>query len=601
MEPILCDGVDVFDPLKDKLDILIEYFVKFYGEEDREFITKTLKEDTTYFFLPKSGDETYGTLTNMYSYYEKKVDEVFCELDDFFGVNLARGLTPRTRPNKIQSIKKKIIDGQELELYEAIFINNFAKEFGIPLKQKLFRANVYTDKTVLRLVKKIDEYCSVYADKFGAKVAQIRAEEQKVAHALKSNMVDVSLLEETIELNIQEKAKNCFINLLKSKNIVYNEDTCKCHLQTYIDIVKLGKLLPFVTDKQEKEIISLFKFLGIDYGENYNDYYLNFGSERNKIIDKNLTAFILKQYKDLHDKKHKQNIFLKNAEERVKMLDAKYPCDIQDATNLFFDYVYNNPTMGAYIYGYLDGNNQLKHICVFSDYFSLTNCCIIHELNHVLEDMLIGEDEGFYYTKTGFDITPHAKHENANLDLSSFIRDEHRSYESLSEIVNEFITSKINKNMVKDGVKIGGNTEKAAYYRLGFCPFYKFLEENLQVLIKSRRSPDQYALVNYIGVEEYEELANIAEEILHADFFDIKEATTEILEKCQRTDFSVVARMIREKKVLNRHKWSDDAKLLFSYIKKIDQISDKLKQNSNQTLLNASAKIKKVADVGMEK
>ena len=48
------DGVEVFNPLKGKLNSLIEYFVKFYGEEYRERITNRLT-NTAYIFTGEVG------------------------------------------------------------------------------------------------------------------------------------------------------------------------------------------------------------------------------------------------------------------------------------------------------------------------------------------------------------------------------------------------------------------------------------------------------------------------------------------------------------------------------------------------------------------
>ena len=68
----IVDGVDVFNPIEGKLDRLIEYFVDFYGEENREKITSRLK-NTTYFFTGEIGANVeHTTLNDLEEYFNKK-------------------------------------------------------------------------------------------------------------------------------------------------------------------------------------------------------------------------------------------------------------------------------------------------------------------------------------------------------------------------------------------------------------------------------------------------------------------------------------------------------------------------------------------------
>lgn len=68
----IVDGVDVFNPIEGKLDRLIEYFVDFYGEENREKITSRLK-NTTYFFTGEIGATVeHTTLNDLEEYFNKK-------------------------------------------------------------------------------------------------------------------------------------------------------------------------------------------------------------------------------------------------------------------------------------------------------------------------------------------------------------------------------------------------------------------------------------------------------------------------------------------------------------------------------------------------
>ena len=78
------DGVEVFNPLKGKLNALIEYFVKFYGEEYRERITNRLT-NTAYIFTGEVGAiNSHSTCDDLEEYYDKKIErltkEEYCDL-----------------------------------------------------------------------------------------------------------------------------------------------------------------------------------------------------------------------------------------------------------------------------------------------------------------------------------------------------------------------------------------------------------------------------------------------------------------------------------------------------------------------------------------
>ena len=67
------DGVDIFNPIKDKMPEVIEYLVKFYGEKYREQITSKLN-NAHFLFLPK--ENIYSTRSIMTSYYEERFREI---------------------------------------------------------------------------------------------------------------------------------------------------------------------------------------------------------------------------------------------------------------------------------------------------------------------------------------------------------------------------------------------------------------------------------------------------------------------------------------------------------------------------------------------
>ena len=82
----IVDGVDVFNPIEGKLDRLIEYFVDFYGEENREKIASRLK-NTTYFFIGEIGAKVeHTTINDLEAYFDRKKSKVAESLFKELGV-----------------------------------------------------------------------------------------------------------------------------------------------------------------------------------------------------------------------------------------------------------------------------------------------------------------------------------------------------------------------------------------------------------------------------------------------------------------------------------------------------------------------------------
>ena len=55
------EGVNIFNPIEGKLDKIIDYFVKFYGEKYRERITQRLTHSTFLFLGSVSKYGNYST------------------------------------------------------------------------------------------------------------------------------------------------------------------------------------------------------------------------------------------------------------------------------------------------------------------------------------------------------------------------------------------------------------------------------------------------------------------------------------------------------------------------------------------------------------
>ena len=85
------EGVDLYNPIKDKLPQIIEYFVKFYGEEYRKEITEKLSN--TIFVFTDRVYENQFTPIEEYFYLNKRklIDDFQKALKNKFGMDMVFG------------------------------------------------------------------------------------------------------------------------------------------------------------------------------------------------------------------------------------------------------------------------------------------------------------------------------------------------------------------------------------------------------------------------------------------------------------------------------------------------------------------------------
>ena len=70
------NGLNIFDPIDGKLDQIIEYLVKFYGEEYRQRITDRIN-NTTFLFVGEIDEQTkLSTFTDLKKYYYKQLNNI---------------------------------------------------------------------------------------------------------------------------------------------------------------------------------------------------------------------------------------------------------------------------------------------------------------------------------------------------------------------------------------------------------------------------------------------------------------------------------------------------------------------------------------------
>ena len=154
------------------------------------------------------------------------------------------------------------------------------------------------------------------------------------------------------------------------------------------------------------------------------------------------------------------------------------------------DFIINNFGVSGYVFP-MNINNNLHCVCLLNEYFDLDTSSLVHEFNHIVEsDRLVDSTGKFKGFKTGF----------SGGALPS------DSEKLLDEIVNDYISLKVNKLMERDGFNVGGAGYMPSAYSKVFPLLEGFIEENLNDIIACRMSSDSKAFARKIGEENFNKI-----------------------------------------------------------------------------------------------
>lgn len=266
-----------------------------------------------------------------------------------------------------------------------------------------------------------------------------------------------------------------------------------------------------------KDRINYFKNIGINLGDDYQTYVNNLEIQKLWPKLKELADKIIRMRNEFYNKmmneyyqtidEYKQNMariqnaglinenFSYNA--RTYELNQTYVSDNIRKTT----YGYENVPILCFSMGGI--KEYLDHV-------------LIHELNHVYELSLQRVDEEYYYSLCGWDkLRSERKQQTEEVRIDEV--DEKRDYELFSEIINEMIAQEITEMLfdaggyifnTKDNAKIKGGTgyEHTWFLASSFYETYK------QQIIESRRTGDITKLFESVGRENFEALNDLFRE-----------------------------------------------------------------------------------------
>ena len=542
----IVEGTNIFNPIEGKLDKVIEYFVKFYGEKYRQRIEERLKS-TTFLFLGRlSPYSKMTTKTDVNIYFLDKINNLY---KDFLNENNL----PLNLNLDVKNIDEMLDELDYFKKYGKIYETakkNFKQIF-------IFKGFLGEDESASELLKdseglKVleDELLNMKAlwDKnYKEKLDYLREEKRKTSLVLGEIERDI----EEIYLEADKQIENLFKNyFLKHRNIDITS-VSKIKKDAYISALEALLSKKKITSKLRKQdCLELFNFLGFNVN-NFEE--LNSNAEIKKLINnKELNLTYEKIRTEMLENLIEKCVYINSSFNYLNSLGLLvYP---EAYKSIIKQFIINNFQTAGLTCPTTDEENTLHPLCFLNEFTKLGTETFVHECNHIIATDRVCNDRGeFLGYKTGFRFCS-------------------KQYELLDEVVNDYLALKVYDMMKADGFIVGGEKFIPSTYANAFPLLKNFIEDNLEDIKECLMSEDAFMFAKKIGVENFDMLANAVNA-----YFDIGDRENIALAYQELKNFDGDLDSVTDTKRLNKN-----ARILNDAIFIVDNLSKTVKKNKNK-------------------
>ena len=536
------DGVNIFNPLDGKLDEIIDCMVEFYGEKHRATIQERIK-NTEFIFVPRNNFEELSSPIDEY-YKNKKSQlekEIYSQLtDDSNRVNLSDFIEMESvlgvKDQKINSLNVrtfnkilqflKILKTSEDKMMEKGISKSDPNYWLLKIKESnetLSKQEMIAFLEDPNNKNKLDEFFNNLEKLYKERREEfniINQEKENVFKQLEGVNKEIRSSKIKYDETINSFAKKYLDKILNEREVQISSFELIMLHKNYLEFLELdseGGDYSFLGDYTKEKYVNMFKKMGYDYGDEFNDYREHLSEI--PIVN----AEIKNEFKDVKNaainERVGNNIFFKQAAEKIKNLNLMNGS--LDAVETLYRYMCNNNSTGAYIELSSSRDKQLQTILVCPWALKSEDHNVVHELCHIIESALIVEGEDVKGI-TGFDIINIDKEqkEYTGDNINAFSNEDSsrsRRYEAESEIVNDYFAENVRNIMLSRGIKINLGDQKntsSASYKYGLPLIREFIDSNKESIIDSRFNGNYNLSVQEIGEDNYNLLADSCTEYL---------------------------------------------------------------------------------------
>ena len=526
------------------LPAIIEAFVTFYGESERERITNKFKNILVIGYtqpsnisstINKSNKEKSNILISEFLDRATKNEEEKEKLRKFFfdgyeleNINmqpLYRYMTYIDGTNQTDYNKNKVVE----------FLKQIHPETTIDNLDELIKLGTFHSidtiiPTYRQIYEKYQEYkkeIKPYIDYYNGCISLKSNLEKKYLKKMVEELRN--LYTESEYQQIQEKFnRNYFISIrdvnAKTKNYtsytIGGSTLIEAFSEENDEILLNGK--KWQQDSIKRDRIEYFKNFGLDLGKDYESY-INHPQAKALIPSKELVERIINTNKEMHNQMMKEyytsiSEYQKNRA-RIDGLGLLDKEDGYDASAYERQLTAITTNLKLIDGKYVEHPLLLMYMGYMEEYYDSS---LIHELNHVYELCFQNIDGNYYQMTCGWDIVDGHINNQQNTEVSMNEQREKRNYELFNEIINELIAQEISEIMsqsdiyifnTKENKKIkGGTSYEGTKFLVG-----EFYENYKDVIIESRKNGNMQILFDVVGKENFEALNQLFHEY-HENF-----------------------------------------------------------------------------------
>ena len=526
--------------INNALPQIIEAFVEYYGEENREYITNRFNS------MIMIG---YGNPTNANGIISKIQSSISDRL-------LEDILNKMSIPEESKSEMKNILFGNYgIKTYSIMPIKKY-EDFKRCSKNDTryqsyltnavtFLKNLYPTVTNDNIVEMMESGAFSNIDAILEELISAQIKYEKELEEIQEYIVDAEKNKKTeqelLKLNSQEYIKGFYDIIPEDEKIKIEEGIQKGYLnmysmkvtQAYLGSSLYDQILAEAFSKENEEIlltgtgwrienikkdrIKFFKAFGIDLGDNYEDYINN--EECKKIIPtEELIQKIVeskRSYKEkaLNDFYNSTSEYLYNLE-RLKARNLYLSQDSYNAKA----YHNKNTFITANLTAVEDGFELVPILCFNNATIEeIMDKNLIHELNHVYELYYLGCEDKEHDFICGWDIISQREDEEISETPSLKDRQNKREYELFNEIINEILAQQISELMHKKGMYILNDETNVkdfggTGYQSSLFLVVEFFNNFRNEIIQSRRNGNIQIIFDKVGKENFDELNGLFHE-----------------------------------------------------------------------------------------
>ncbi len=523
---------DINYPLEGKMPRIIDYFVKVYGEKYRKRITEKLN-DACYFFLD---DGNKGGIYSADIYLKERRKEAIYELTqfkkDYCGYEILdydtfADFLPRVRHWQVKIPESEYVDFMQFASSVDISLLSKAKTslstrklFGKTHDEGELKNNIEDEKPKETLGEILKFFESEWwdFDIASSNIDYIESERERLdIRSLGKTITKEETLAALLMKNELEERKLFIRSIELYVKFISGHYSIPLNEEIMPDLVKIASDYTYFSLIRDEE----------DLSDKKVDQFIEMFEDINEIaqkkidmtgVEKDRRGVVIRHLKDMSEKFNallleKADLFLQKDFQNGTLPDFEILKEVENREaldeyeikmildeRLGFQH-FNERIGGACLCTAEKNSHKQFTVCFNSALANLSDNSLIHEMGHIIDGSCRFDGEKYTF-KTGLTVSERGEDKNFGT-FKNYDR-----YTALNEIINDFYTLKVVREMQKDDFKVGLRPNSLTIYSLAFPFLNAFMTNYKQQLLDSKMSEDPKRIFKYFAKEDVDALAD---------------------------------------------------------------------------------------------